>query len=337
MKILFTFSLFLLVLLLPARINAQLDCDCSDYGPNTFRTPLNDLHTFLAIDEFMYQPGDNINVCVAATNIGSSPIELSWDVTLYIRQANEIKGTYQPWTVYNVTLENQWDCVSHNHVLIGATSLPYGGYEMRAVFADYSDYYMFVLFTINPPVPVELSSFSAKANGQTVVLNWETQTEVNNYGFELERSVDEENYHLIIFISGNGNSNSPKFYSYTDSQLTGGNTFYYRLKQIDNDGTYEYVAEASISLDIKDFYLAQNYPNPFNPNTKIVFNLPSTGHISLKVYNILGVEVANLVDGELLSGRHIAEFNATDFPSGVYFYILNAGENRATKKMTLTK
>jgi len=274
MKILFTLSLFLVILLLlPISAKAQSqDCDFISGNVNTaVRWPQPDLRTVLAIDDFVYQPGNDINICVSAANWGIFPINFQWNVTLSVRQIDNLIYQVNPWPIHSVTLQTWGDYERHEHVLTNI-SLPFGVYELRAVFADFPAYFMSVFLIIDPPVPVELTAFSAQLDGQAVILNWQTATEVNNYGFELERSIDEKNYQLITFIPGNGNSNSPKFYSYRDTRLSGGNTFYYRLKQIDNDGTYEYVATASVELELNDFSLAQNYPNPFNPSTNIVIS-----------------------------------------------------------------
>ena len=124
------------------------------------------------------------------------------------------------------------------------------------------------------PVPVELTSFTANVRENIVMLEWVTATEVNNYGFDLERQTGNKqsavsNWEMIGFIEGHGNSNSPKQYSFTDKNLIGGSLFKYRLKQIDNDGTYEYSDEIEIEIIPTEFALYQNYPNPFNPSTKI--------------------------------------------------------------------
>ncbi len=86
-----------------------------------------------------------------------------------------------------------------------------------------------------------------------------------------------------------------------------------------------------------DFILSQNYPNPFNPKTKISYQIPELSYVTLKVYDVLGKEVAILVNEEKLIGNYEVEFNAENLPSGVYFYRLQAGSFVETKKMVLMK
>ncbi|MBK7500710.1 MAG: S8 family peptidase [Ignavibacteriales bacterium] len=190
-------------------------------------------------------------------------------------------------------------------------------------------------------LPVELTSFSALAIGQTVKLNWNTATEINNYGFEIERKVASlqsaiYNYEKIGFINGNGNSNSPKSYSYQDNGVSAGK-YLYRLKQIDNDGQFEYSEEIEIDLGLPTEYeLTQNYPNPFNPSTKIRYSIPNVGsglaQTVLKVYDVLGNEIATLVDDYRAAGSYEVEFDASSLSTGVYFYKLQSGSFVETKR-----
>ncbi len=198
------------------------------------------------------------------------------------------------------------------------------------------------------PLPVELSSFSASVVGNAVKLNWRTETEVNNYGFEVERNTpinplsrgEAEGrgvWERIGFVDGNGNSNSPKTYSFTDNNVLSGK-YNYRLKQIDNDGKYEYSKTIEVDLGSPSkFELAQNFPNPFNPETAIRFTLPNAGNVRLTIYNLLGQEVHSLVNEYKEAGTHIINFNASDFNSGVYIYKLEANGITQTRKMTLIK
>ena len=179
---------------------------------------------------------------------------------------------------------------------------------------------------VNAPLPVELSNFTAKASNDQVQLNWETKTEVNNFGFEVERisnaNNENKNWQKIGFVEGNGNSNSPKQYSFIDNDLQSGN-YSYRLKQIDTDGQFDYSAEVNVVVEVPtDYVLAQNFPNPFNPSTTIKFSIPEAGMVKLTVYNLLGQEVKTLVEEQRQAGSYTELFNASGLNSGVYFYEL---------------
>ena len=196
------------------------------------------------------------------------------------------------------------------------------------------------------PLPVELSSLTAKASGSSVIISWKTSTEVNNYGFEVERSLKTEDpeWNKIGFIPGAGNSNSPKEYSFTDdlndaSLQSQNHKIRYRLKQIDNDGTFSYSKEVEIeNLLPSAFELSQNYPNPFNPSTTIRFGLPADTRVTLEVFNIIGEKVATLLNNEIKSaGYYDVLFKASELSSGVYFYRLTAGEFISTKKLNIIK
>lgn len=192
------------------------------------------------------------------------------------------------------------------------------------------------------PLPVELTTFSASIKEQSVELNWETATEVNNYGFDVERQilkqVQNDSWEKIAFVNGHGNSNSPKYYSFTDSKIKVTGTALYRLKQIDIDGTYEYsdVVEANLGAPNK-IELNQNYPNPFNPTTSIQFNLPQESEVKLSVFNVLGEEVAELLNNKISAGYHSISFNGSELNSGIYFYKLESSNFTQIRKMMLVK
>jgi len=190
-------------------------------------------------------------------------------------------------------------------------------------------------------LPVELISFTAAVNGRKVNLNWETATEMNSYGFEIERSNSNDNssgsWKSIAFIPGAGTSNSDKLYSYIDTP-TGGTTFFYRIKQSDISGGYQYYKTIAVQLDIPEKYsLDQNYPNPFNPSTRISFSLPISEYVELKVYNVMGEEAAVLLSGFVEAGFHSIIFDAKALGSGIYFYKMKTNSFVCTKKMLLIK
>lgn len=212
-----------------------------------------------------------------------------------------------------------------------------------------------ILTTVDPtpaPLPVELSSFSVNSvEGTKAQLQWETATEVNNYGFEIERSLavnedeseskTEPNWETVTFVKGHGNSNSTKTYSFTDKNLVGGSKFVYRLKQIDIDGTFEYSDAVEIEVLPNKYELLQNYPNPFNPETNIKFSLPEDAKIAINIYNVLGERVATILNKDLKAGFHQVNFNTTSagykLSSGVYIYTLESKSFSQVKKMILMK
>ncbi len=228
-----------------------------------------------------------------------------------------------------------------------------GGNITISGITSFSD---FTMAKSETALPVELTSFTASVINNSVLLNWTTATELNNYGFEIERTVqtsmalplNELKWEKIGFVAGSGNSDSPKNYSFTDGSLVGGSKFKYRLKQIDNDGTFNYSNEINVEVVPIKFDLAQNYPNPFNPNTKIRYSIPDVGlgfaQTVLKVYDILGNEVATLVNEEKPAGVYEVEYNASNLSSGIYFYRItiqsdkaDAGKFSEIKKMILIK
>jgi subtilisin family serine protease len=191
-------------------------------------------------------------------------------------------------------------------------------------------------------IPVELSSFSATANENSVTLNWSTATETNNSGFSVERKTPlDERWIEVGFVPGFGSTTERKSYSFTDVNLSIG-AYSYRLKQIDFDGTYEYSNEVFAEVSApKNFALLQNYPNPFNPSTTIEFSIPEMSNVSIEIYNVVGELVASLVNQNLDAGYHSLNLNASNLPSGTYIYQLKANGQNGTfvdvKKMLLMK
>ncbi|HQF43300.1 MAG TPA: T9SS type A sorting domain-containing protein [Ignavibacteriaceae bacterium] len=187
-------------------------------------------------------------------------------------------------------------------------------------------------------IPVELTSFTATVVGTAVNLNWSTATEKNNRGFEIERRSDNSSdWQKIGFVEGAGTATIQKDYSFTDKPSEVGK-YYYRLRQIDFDGTFEYskVVEAEIASPT-EFKLNQNYPNPFNPSTTISFSLPKATDAKLTIYNQIGQKVAELVNKNLEAGNYSFNWNASNQSSGLYFYELQTNEFKSVKKMTLIK
>lgn len=194
------------------------------------------------------------------------------------------------------------------------------------------------------PLPVELSSFTSATNRSDVSLSWTTVSESNNQGFDIERKVvSSETWSKVGTVSGHGNSNSTESYSFTDRNVSSAK-YNYRLKQIDFNGNYKYYNLTSlVEVGVPGkFALSQNYPNPFNPSTKINYDLPFDSKVSIRIFDMTGKEVANLVNNSSqTAGYYTVQFNGVNMASGIYFYTIAAegGNNKfiSTKKMVLVK
>ncbi|MCK6604373.1 MAG: YCF48-related protein [Ignavibacteriaceae bacterium] len=204
-----------------------------------------------------------------------------------------------------------------------------------AVFALGSNGYIFK--NTLTPVPVELVSLAANISGNDVTLTWKTATELNNYGFEIERKSASGNWAKIGFVAGNGTTTSPKSYTFADAGLTNGK-YQYRLKQIDLDGSFDYSQSVEVEIGTPiTFSLSQNYPNPFNPATTIAYSIPEAADVTLKVFDVTGTEVATLVNSRQDAGSYSFNFDASKLASGMYIYKIEAGKYNAVKKMMLLK
>ncbi len=184
---------------------------------------------------------------------------------------------------------------------------------------------------------MELTSFTASANSNNVLLEWTTATEINNYGFEVERKAENSGYEVVGFVTGSGTTTEPRSYIFTDAKVPDGK-YLYRLKQTDFDGSFNFSHEVEVEVIAPAvFALEQNYPNPFNPSTNINFSIAEASVVKIAVYNLLGQEVAELVNEFKAAGLHTVNFDASEFPSGAYFYSIETPQFRQTRKMLLTK
>ncbi len=197
--------------------------------------------------------------------------------------------------------------------------------------------------------PINLESFTAMNNGNDIILKWRTATETNNSGFEVQRLLlnidslyredDEpgEDWMNIDFVKGNGTISKPQDYLFQDKNLRG-ESYRYRLKQINFDGSFEYSKTITVKVDAPlEFVLYQNYPNPFNPTTTLRYSIPKQSFVSLKVYDILGKEIQTLVNEEKPAGVYELNWKAANLPSGIYIYKLKTGNFISLKKMVLLK
>ncbi len=193
------------------------------------------------------------------------------------------------------------------------------------------------------PLPVELVLFTANVMADNVILNWKTETEINNYGFEIQRASSNAGSELpytdwerIDFIEGYGNSNSQKTYSYTDKNVKYGR-YAYRLKQIDIDGSFAYSFEVEVEVGQPAGYaLHQNYPNPFNPATTLSYTLPVSDFVSIKVFDAIGNLIQTLVSEKQDAGYYEITFDGSGLSSGVYLCKMETtGYTRGIKLLLL--
>jgi hypothetical protein len=191
-------------------------------------------------------------------------------------------------------------------------------------------------FTTGSVLPVELTSFRGYANKDNVSLNWITATEMNSYGFDIERKVDAS-WIKVGFVEGHGTSNVKNEYrfQYIDEKF---GIEKFRLKQIDRDGKFEYSKELEIQTSSPvENIVAQNYPNPFNPETTIAFTIPYAAFVTIKVFNPLGEQVATLESQRFAAGMYTTQWNASRFASGLYFYRVQADGLVQTCKLLLLR
>ncbi len=225
---------------------------------------------------------------------------------------------------------------SDGKILAGGTAIDING-----------NYNVFILFRYNNDslLPVELNSFTAEASEQgSIKLQWATATEINNLGFEVQKKINVGNtdWQKIAFVNGKGNSTIANHYSFVDKYKSSGD-FLYRLKQIDFNGNFKYSPEVEVGTSVPSkFALEQNYPNPFNPITKIKYSIPNLGahsdvSVLLVIYDILGNEVATLVNEKKKPGNYETTFDGSKLSSGVYFYSLASENFYQTKKIILLK
>jgi Secretion system C-terminal sorting domain/Right handed beta helix region len=236
---------------------------------------------------------------------------------LYNNTAETIYAQNNDWEVYDSTLIEE-----HIYHFVDDTTLG------LVIFIPFSG-----------SIPVELTSFTARNLDDKVILNWQTATEINNRGFEILRSAQNNKgeWEHINFVEGKGTTTEMTDYSYID-RISCPGKYTYKLKQIDFDGTISYSEEINVDVaEPMNFILYQNYPNPFNPSTTVQFALPSESRVKINIYNSIGQLVETLVDREMQSGYHEINFDASKLSSGVYLYQLQAGEYNSMKKMILLK
>ncbi len=265
----------------------------------------------------------------------------NWELLVLLNGGPDGELVTAPYTTFEFVPDaNQWGTMKFA-VPEGVNKI-----QFKAISAGGNDLFLDNIRIINPDTgtPVELTSFIAKAADGSVNLNWQTATEKNNKGFEVERKNlgSNENWISLGFVEGNGTTTKTSSYDYTDNNVKKGK-YNYRLKQIDFDGSFTYTktVEADVTTP-SHFALEQNYPNPFNPSTQISFTLPVDAGVNITIYNLLGQKVKQLVNKEFNAGDHNVNFDASGLSSGIYIYVLEAKGTgsvnfTATKKMMLLK
>jgi len=284
------------------------------------------------VDAFSFKAAKDGKLVITLTNTNSGIDSLLvYDGTNLLNRELIQSGT-QMFTVNGVVLDK-----IYNIILIGTAN----GTSWENPYS----------ITISNDVPVELTSFNASASKHGIELKWSTATETNNKGFDVQKRTNDRNFQSIGFVDGSGTTTIKHDYTFFDGSTISGKV-YYRLCQIDLDGAFKYseVLESEEKFP-SQFSLMQNYPNPFNPSTVITWQLAVGAHVTLKVYDVLGNEVATLVNEVKTPGSYEVEFQSTagnrqlaggvsvkgGYASGIYFYQLKAGNFVQTKKMIYLK
>ncbi|MBE0643125.1 MAG: T9SS type A sorting domain-containing protein [Bacteroidetes bacterium] len=276
-----------------------------------------------------------------------------WYHQHYVTSGSDKKAfsaRYYDNIVYNNVFGSGWDPTgieqnlnfsSGNYITVGPSNYP--SLPANPCVTEFGDYTIGFGYPGGDPIPVELTSFSARYMDGRVDLNWQTATELNNFGFAIERSVDKENWEEVGFVQGFGTSSSPKSYAHSDylrDDLKHLPQLAYRLRQMDRDGTTDYsnivfVKTGELPEGVK-LYAA--YPNPFNPTTTISFAIGNPADVTLRIYNTLGQNVATLLRGSAMdAGLHTVPFNGDQLPSGIYMAVLEANGEVQHQKLVLNK
>ncbi len=275
--------------------------------------------------------------CYDIQRVSGDVTPASWLYTLglYYKDA-ELNGNNEntlmmAYGVYDVAGEDQFTKISSSSVNTNSNIVTF-------VFDGITSLnHRYAIADLNAPLPVELVSFAARRKEAAVELRWKTATELNNFGFDIERAREKDGpYESIAFVEGQGSKNTPTDYTFTDADAPQSGV-YYRLRQVDRDGAVSYSPIVEVLSGNMRFELG-NYPNPFNPSTTITFQSPADGRAKLAVYNAVGEQVALVYDADVLRDEVVSvPFDAGSLPGGTYFYTVTVGDNMQTGKMLLTK
>ncbi|MBN1480665.1 T9SS type A sorting domain-containing protein [candidate division KSB1 bacterium] len=191
-------------------------------------------------------------------------------------------------------------------------------------------------------IPVELAFFDARVVVRDVLCSWTTLSETANLGFIMEKSCDGTSFSEIGFVAGKGSSAHETHYTFIDKNVAAGD-YFYRLKQIDFDGTSSLSHVVQVSVQCPESMRSLvNYPNPFNPATTIVYRVQDRDRVRLQIFDLSGRIVNTLVDDDQEPGEYTIVWNGVDVDgirtaSGLYFCKLVVGDISVTKKMILAQ
>lgn len=239
-----------------------------------------------------------------------------------------------------------WDASEGAEYAAGSAKVAYEPCDSNPICRDNEAYQHDVMFSVgelnaSDPLPVELTEFEARLDENEAVLEWNTASEVNNAGFEIQHRTSQNEvgtWERLAFVEGHGTTNQPQAYSYRTEELSPGqHTF--RLKQIDLDGAFEYSPTVEVTVELAVAHtLSQAYPNPFTQRTQLTLTLAEQQPVRAAVYNALGQRIAVLHDGPLSPNTtHTFTFRSNQLPSGLYFIRVQGESFSTTRRATLVK
>lgn len=257
---------------------------------------------------------------------------------------NSYQGTDAPATVTVSWSGTQWeifidvgsgDVLSFSSTAVTALNPPdltIGNWQDEA--ADGTDLLGFDGPGTTNVLPVELTSFSAAINAQNVALNWTTSTEINNHGFDVQRSIDGDVFKTLTFVTGNGTTSETQYYSYVDDNLQQKQTYYYRLKQMDFDGQFEFSEVIAATVDFANESYTKLYPNPSTGATRLRYTASTVAELTITLYNATGQKLSREIRG-VSEGRNNLDFDFSSLSKGTYFLQLESGNNREQQKLII--
>ena len=187
-------------------------------------------------------------------------------------------------------------------------------------------------------LPVELTSFDVRLDGQTAILDWRTESETNNIGFDIQHAEGTDTFEVLGFVQGAYTTSEAHDYSYTVSGLLPG-SHRFRLRQIDLDGTTTVSEQIEVAVSVPDrFFLSDAYPNPFNPTTTFEFAVRQDQDVRVRVYDEMGRQVSDLFNGTLSANEtQRVTFDAAGLASGTYIVQLQGADFSESRQVVLLK